>query len=331
MSLITDILRFTKEGIYCPKGDFWIDPSRKKNMAIITHAHRDHAAPGHIQYICHHDTGKLIKLFFGEKTPVTLLDYHESITINGVKITLFPAGHVLGSSQVLLEYNGMRCVVAGDYKTDDDGVIPSFETVNCDVFVTESTFAKPHYIWDDQNTVMDDMNHWWQSNREQGITSIVLAYSLGKSQRILKHVDHKIGTIYISEQIDRINKVYTSSGVTMPSCAVIETWLPPSDLEGSLIVVPSISQYLNLQTLVKKDVRRVSGWILDGWIANEGFALSDHADWDGLNTAVKATGAERIYVQHGFTSYYTKYLKEQGYEAYDTRQCIKRGTELELF
>jgi putative mRNA 3-end processing factor len=331
MVSVSDLIRFTKDGIYCPKGDFWVDPSRVKQTAVITHAHSDHARRGHKEYICHYDTGSLLKLFYGEKIPVMALGYGDTIDLNGVSVTLFPSGHILGASQALIEHEGLRVVVAGDYKVENDMITPPFVAVPCDVFVTESTFAKPHYNWEPQAIVFEEINNWWRDNQKKGYVSILLAYSLGKSQRLLGNVDPTIGRIFVSDQVKGINDIYEKASVNLPVCNVITDKTTASELEGSLVIVSSTKSYEVLNNLPLKDIKRVSGWVEDSWFGMDGFPISDHADWKGLNDAIIATGAERIYVQHGFTSYFTRYLKTQGYDAYDTDILKKRDGEIELF
>ncbi len=331
MSLINELISFTKDGIYCLIGDFWIDPNKVRPVAIITHAHSDHARRGHGKYICHSDTGELIKLFYGKDSNISALSYGEEILRNGVKITLFPAGHILGSSQVLLEYEGLRVVVAGDYKVGKDSASEPFVPVKCDVFVTESTFAKPHYTWANQDEVFDDINNWWTENKEKGIISVLSAYSLGKSQHILRNLDHRIGSIFVTDQINEINKIYIKSGYVMPQTSLLDAWTDETALKGSLIIAASLTNYPNVRAISNKDIRRVSGWAMDRGLGPEGFPISDHADWNGLNEAIKSSGAKRVYVQHGFTSSYAKYLRGEGYEAFDVSECIKKGMGLELF
>ncbi len=177
---LSEILKFTLNGIYFPKADFYIDPRKKVQNAIITHAHSDHARKGMESYIAHKDTAKLLKYFYGIKLQIKELEYQETIEINNVKITLYPAGHILGSSQVLLEYNGIKVVIAGDYKVVADNVSQPFETVKCDVFVTEATFAKTRYKWPDQDKVFNDINEWWKENKSKEKVSFISTYALGK-------------------------------------------------------------------------------------------------------------------------------------------------------
>lgn len=327
----TDLISFTKEGIYCPKGDFWIDPTRKKNIAVITHAHSDHARRGMGEYIAESSTAKLLKLFFGNETNVRSVEYGNPLTINGVKITLFPSAHVLGASQILIEYSGTKVIVAGDYKVEDDNISGNFEHVECDIFVTESTFAKPRYLWREQKHIFDEMNTWWKKNQNEGTISVLQAYSLGKAQRLLRNIDRKIGTIFTAPQIESINEIYRAAGKDLPETIILDSKIDPEYLEGSLIVTPSQKVFEELNIPFPLRVKRVSGWMLDNWFGSDGFVLSDHADWDGLNKAVTVSKAERVYVQHGFTAYYTKYLKSQGLDAHDVKDAIKRGSEFELF
>lgn len=331
---LSEIIKFTKQGIYCPKGDFWIDPSRKVNTAIITHGHSDHARRGHREYIVSKETGSLLKLFYGDKVRVIAPEYGEKFSINGVNVSLHPAGHILGASQVLLQYNGIRVVVAGDYKVENDNVTKPFETVQCDVFVTESTFAKPRYDWEPQDVVMTKINDWWRNNQKQGFLSILNAYSLGKSQRILKNIDSTIGRILVNEQTNGINEIYNIYDCRLPQTGIFSESTNPEDLQiDDLLIIPSSTlKFPNLQSIDRKSTAFVSGWVQDGWMyKGDGFAMSDHADWKGLLKAIHDSGAGVVFVQHGFTTYFTKYLKSIGLEAYDVKEAIKHEANIDLF
>jgi len=213
MSLVV----FTKMGFYCPQADVYIDPLRKVSKAIVTHAHSDHARPGMGHYLCESSGVEIMKLRLGKGISLQGLAYGETIFMNGVEIALFPAGHVPGSAQVRLSYLGEVWVISGDYKTLADGLSPAFESVRCHHFVTESTFGLPIFHWKPQDEVFRDMNAWWQENATNGLTSIMLGYSLGKAQRIMKYLDRGIGDVICHSAIADANVALESSGFTFGS------------------------------------------------------------------------------------------------------------------
>ena len=192
----SELLTFTPKGIYCAQADVFLDPTYAVERAIISHAHSDHARNGSRYYLSTKSSEPALRLRLGKNIPLETLPYGKEIIINGVTFSFFPAGHVIGSAQIRVEYKGEVWVYTGDYKLEDDGFAEAFETVKCDTFITESTFGLPIYRWKPQNLVFNEINQWWASNAAQGICSIILAYSLGKAQRIIKNVDHSIGSIY---------------------------------------------------------------------------------------------------------------------------------------
>ena len=315
MSLVV----FTELGFYCPQADVYIDPLRKVSRAIVTHAHSDHARPGMGHYLCHSSGVEILKLRLGKGISVQGLAYGETIFMNGVEIALFPAGHVPGSAQVRLSYLGEVWVISGDYKTVADGLSPAFESVRCHHFVTESTFGLPIFHWRPQMEVFHDMNTWWQRNAENGFTSIMLGYSLGKAQRIMKYLDRNIGDVICHSAIADANMALESSGFTFGSWteagkAVVD--FSSDSLSRSLLICPPNA--LNgplMQQIGKHSVANCSGWMAvrksKNWGGvDQGFVLSDHADWPQLIDAVSASGAEHVYVTHGFTEVFSRYLTE---------------------
>jgi putative mRNA 3-end processing factor len=260
-----------------------------------------------------------MKLRLGKGTSVQGLAYGETIFMNGVEIALFPAGHVPGSAQVRLSYLGEVWVISGDYKTLADGLSPAFESVRCHHFVTESTFGLPIFHWKPQDEVFRDMNAWWQENATNGLTSIMLGYSLGKAQRIIKYLDRGIGDVICHSAIADANVALESSGFTFGSWteagkAVVE--FGSELLSRSLLICPPNA--LNgplMQQIGKHSLANCSGWMAvrksKNWGGvDKGFVLSDHADWSQLLEAVSASCAEHVYVTHGFTDVFSRYLRE---------------------
>lgn len=200
------MLKFDSKGIYCEQAGIYIDPWLPVDKALITHAHSDHARPGSKFYMCHDDTVALLRLRLGADINVSGIAYHESFNINGVTISFHPAGHIIGSAQVRLEYKGEIWVVSGDYKLQHDGVSQPFEPVRCHHFITESTFGLPIYTFPSPSEVHNDINNWWQKNLEQDVNSVIIGYALGKAQRIIHHLNDDIGPIYTHGAVDNINR-----------------------------------------------------------------------------------------------------------------------------
>lgn len=313
------LLEMTPAGLYCPQADVYIDPSKKVERAIITHAHGDHAKRGMGSYLCHTYSDEVLRYRLGKNIKIQTMDYGATTTINGVKIGFFPAGHIPGSAQVRLAYRDEAWVVTGDYKVEDDGVSTAYEPVPCSHFVSESTFGLPIYKWQDQAVLLASINHWWSNNRAQGINSIIHAYSLGKAQRLIALLDHSIGDIFIHHNIYETNQSLAKY-ITLPACKKMQDYKKANDL-GSLIISPQLGfDFLAIKKFAPYLTAECSGWML---LENQrlrrkadaAFALSDHADWDGLLYAIHATGAQNIYLTHGYTQQLSRYLNERGYNA----------------
>jgi putative mRNA 3-end processing factor len=318
---LNNLLDFTKKGIYCSRADVFIDPCSSVDKAIITHAHSDHARVGSKFYLAHRKCVPIIKHRLGNNIHAEGIDYNEVLDINGVKISLHPAGHIPGSAQIRLEYKGEVAVVSGDYKLEDDGFTEAFEPVKCNTFVTESTFGLPVYKWKKQEEIFNEINNWWKRNKERGMTSVICGYSLGKAQRILFNVDNSIGKIFGHGAVTMINEIMINEGASLTSITKVNSSHTKKDFEGALIIAPpSVAGSSWLNKFASYSLGYASGWMnVRGFKRRQGidrgFALSDHADWTGLNQAVKETGAEKIYVTHGYTSVFVKWLRENGYDA----------------
>jgi putative mRNA 3-end processing factor len=315
------MLTLTDAGLYCPPGDFFVDPWQPVSRAVITHAHADHARPGSTQYLCARAGEAVLRRRLGPEAVVQSLEYGEGLRIGDVHVSLHPAGHILGSAQVRLETAGHVVVVSGDYKTTSDPTCASFEPIRCHTFVTESTFGLPIYRWPDEASVFAEINDWWRENQRQGQASVLFAYSLGKAQRLLAGLDLDIGPIYCHGAVEAVNEDYRASGVELPPTLRIGAE-KGRDFAGALILGPPSAQRTPW-------VRRfgdyasafVSGWMLVRGArrrraVDRGFILSDHADWQGLMDAIHATGAGRILVTHGQITPMVRWLREQGLEAY---------------
>ncbi|MDB5227203.1 MAG: exonuclease of the beta-lactamase fold involved in processing [Bacteroidota bacterium] len=308
------MLKFDRYGIYCEPARIYIDPWKPVERAIITHAHSDHARWGNKHYLAHHFTVPILKLRLGD-IAVQGVEYGETFTINGVQISLHPAGHIPGSAQVRLEYQGKVWVVSGDYKLQHDGISTPFETIKCNHFVTESTFGLPIYKFPESEYLEDAINTWWQNNRAQGNNSVIIGYALGKAQRIIKHLDPSNGAIFTHGAVGSILNAMKGINLQLPETLYASAFTKKDD-QGSIIVAPPSA----IGTPWLKRFLPFSLGICSGWMqlrgarrrrgADRGFALSDHADWNQLNTAITNTGAENIYVTHGYKSSYARWLRE---------------------
>jgi putative mRNA 3-end processing factor len=313
---MSNLVSFTDKGLYCEKGNFYIDPWKPVDKAIITHAHGDHARFGSKNYLCHTFTKPILRLRLGENNYQTL-QWNEPVFINGIKVSLHPAGHIIGSSQVRIECNGEVWVVSGDYKTEDDGLSGKFEPLICNTFITESTFGLPIYKWKPQQLIYDNIINWISKNKENGKTSLLLAYSLGKAQRVLQAIKETAQTIYAHGAVFNMQQMLIDNGWKLTTVERITPDTPKELLKGTVVVAPPSAD----GTPWMKKFHPYSVGICSGWMqvrgnirrrnADAGFALSDHADWDGLLQTIKATEAERLFVTHGFQSAFSRYCNEE--------------------
>lgn len=315
-----NLIQFTNKGIYCPKGKFYIDPWRPVDLAVITHGHADHARWGMKKYLCHHFTKPILQSRIAPDIKIQSVEYGEILNINGVKVSLHPAGHIIGSAQIRLEYKGYVAVISGDYKIQNDGLSTPFEVVKCNEFVTESTFGLPIYNWLSVEDINKNLQNWVLRNRENGKTSVFIGYSLGKAQRIMKAVED-LGKIYVHYSIGKLNEAFENVGISLPEYEVPNFFEDKSHLDGEIIILPPAL----LDSNIIRKIPNAATAICSGWMqvrgsrrwrsADAGFAVSDHADWNGLLTAVKATEAQLVHVTHGQTAVFSKYLNEIGIQS----------------
>ena len=327
------LLKFTPASIYCPSADIHIDPWKPVDRAIITHAHSDHAKPGCKHYLAHKDSESILRLRLGEDLSLQTVEYGEEFQINGVRFSMHPAGHILGSAQVRVENKGEVWVASGDYKLQNDGFATPFEPVKCDVFITESTFGLPIYKWPEQATVMNDIREWWLQNRLQGKTSVLMGYSLGKMQRLIHNLQPFDGPVYAHGATYNLNERLRAAGFNLPFIPLITKDTDRKLLKGALVLAPG--SVLNT-SWIKKFEPYSTGYC-SGWMAvrgaknrkaiDRGFVLSDHADWNDLDTAIAETNAQKIYVTHGFTDTYARWLNEKGIEAAEVKTMYGQEEE----
>lgn len=314
------VLSFTERGIYCAAGGFYIDPWRPVEDALITHGHADHARPGMKRYLSTEAAAPVIRHRLGQ-IALDTVRYGEARRIGDATVSFHPAGHVPGSAQIRVEVAGEVWVASGDYKVVDDGLSEPFEPVPCHAFITECTFGLPVFNWTPEPEVRASLNDWWSANAAAGRPSLIGAYSLGKAQRILAAVDPSIAPILTHGAVENTNVVLRTQGYTLPDTELVTPDTKAKDFPGALVVAPP-------SALGSAWARRFTGAstaFASGWMAlrgvrrrrsaDRGFVMSDHADWAGLNTAIAETGAERVFVTHGYTSVFRNWLQSQGFDA----------------
>ena len=316
-----DLVVARPEGLFCPPGNFYIDPWRQVERAVITHGHSDHARAGHTHYLAAAAGEGILRKRLGADINLLSLEYGESVNHHGVNLSLHPAGHVLGSAQVRLEYKGEVWVASGDYKVEDDGICAAFESVPCHTFITESTFGLPIYQWQPQSEIFADINQWWQGNADNNRTSVLFCYAFGKAQRLLSGLNPNIGPILVHGAVEPLNRVYREAGVNLPHTQYVSDMQDTSQIRKSIVLAPPSAQ----STPWMKRFGDYSDAFASGWMqlrgtrrrrgVDRGFIMSDHADWPGLQTAIMATGAERVFVTHGQVHTMVRWLNEQGLDA----------------
>lgn len=336
---MTDLLRVTDAGLYCPAGDFHIDPWQPAARALITHAHADHAQGGSAAYLAAEPGVPLLRVRLPADATIEGVAYGQRRRIGATEVSFHPAGHVLGSAQIRIASKDHVLVVSGDYKLAPDPTCEAFEPVACDTFVTESTFGLPIYHWEDPAKSIAAILAWWVANREQRQASVLFAYALGKAQRVLAELarttDALPGPIYVHGAIDRINAAYRDAGVSLPPTVCVVDAPSGTDWSQALILAPPSARGSRwLTRFVPAATALASGWMairgprrragLD-----RGFALSDHADWPGLNAAISATGAQEVWVTHGYREELVRWLVERGVpaRALETRFSGEAGAD----
>ncbi len=320
-----DLVRTTDRGLWCEKGGFHIDPWKPVDRAIVTHAHADHTRPGSLRYLSSERGAGLVRqrTSLGRHGPVCVesIPYGERRRIGDVTVSLHPAGHVLGSSQIRVEHRGEVWVVGGDYKVDPDPTCEPFEPIRCDVFITESTFGLPVFQWPSPESVASEVMRWWTDNASAGRTSLLCAYALGKSQRLLAgllpHLADAPGSIAVHGALDKLIPPYLAQGIKLPETRYASEEVA-KDIKGSgLVIAPPSSN----GTPWMRKFGDVSTGFASGWMTlrgprrrrnfDQGFVVSDHADWKGLLSAIEATGAPRVLVTHGYVDTLVRYLSEE--------------------
>ena len=330
---MSEAITLTSKGLYCQAGDFYVDPWKPVERALITHAHADHARPGSKQYHTAASGVGLLKKRLGDNTDILAHGFGHRVRLGDAVASFHPAGHVLGSAQIRIEAGGEVWVISGDYKTDEDPSAERFEPVPCDVFVTEATFALPVYRWDPIDLVMDQLMRWWSANAAAGRSSVVFCYALGKAQRLLAEIGRRTNRgIYVHGAIDALLPCYRETGIALPETMPVLDQPKGASFKGELVIAPpSAFGTPWMQKLGDAGTAFASGWMrVRGHRrrrgVDQGFVLSDHADWPGLLSTIEATGAKKVFATHGYSDTLARYLREQGIEA-EPLQTLFEGEE----
>jgi putative mRNA 3-end processing factor len=317
----TSLVTTTKRGLYCPPGDFYIDPVKAVQTAVVTHAHGDHLREGSARVLMAAPGLGIARKRLKDARNVVAMDYGAPFTLGPVTVSLHPAGHILGSAQVRLEHAGEVWVVSGDYKRQPDPTCAPFEPLECDVFISETTFGQPQFVWPDTPAVIGNIVRWWQINRERGKNSVLFCYALGKAQRVLAEMlGHTREPVHVHGEIATLVEVYRAAGIQMvPTVQVTAT--TAAQLRGALIMAtPTMSRSSWLRRLGSGTRAFCSGWmLLEGESGRRGydmgFVVSDHADWPALVQTCRESRARRILLMHGRTDRLAAHLVELGLDA----------------
>jgi len=290
--------------------------------SVITHGHGDHARVGNGHYLATSASAGILRARLGADINLQTLEYGEVIDHHGVRLSFHPAGHVLGSAQVRLEYRGEVWVASGDYKVEPDGTCTPFEPVRCHTFITESTFGLPIYRWRPQAEIFAEVNQWWRANQAQGLASVLYSYAFGKAQRLLHGLDPEIGPILAHGAVEPLNRVYREAGIRIPETHYAGDFKKsdPTLRRALIIAPPSAGGSTWIRRFGEHSDAFASGWMMLRGTrrrrgVDRGFVLSDHADWPGLLWAIEQTGAERVMVTHGSVATLVRYLRDQGLDA----------------
>lgn len=315
-------MRTTPAGLYCEPGDFYIDPLQPVPRAVITHGHGDHARAGNGQVLATAETIAIMQARHGEAAAGAMqpLAYGENLSIGAVQVRLMPAGHVLGSAQILLDYQGSRVVVSGDYKRRPDPTCAPFEPQNCDLFITEATFGLPVFRHPPDRQEIDKLLHSLALFPER--CHLVGVYALGKCQRVLallRHAGYE-EPVYLHGALIGLTELYERLGVSLGPVLPV-TGVAREALKGRIVLSPpgAIADIWS-RRLPDPVVALASGWMRVRQRAKASgvelpLVISDHADWDELTVTLDDVAADEIWVTHGREEALVHYATKQGYRA----------------
>ena len=311
----------TEAGPFCPAGGFHVDPVRPVDLAVLTHAHADHARPGSRRYLAAGASVGVLRHRLGE-IDLRAVPYGEPLQLGGATVSLHPSAHVLGAAQVRVEVDGEVWVVTGDYKRDRDPTCAPFEPLACDVLITEATFGLPVYVWDDPGEVARRILAWWRS--DPGRPSLLFGYAFGKAQRLLAELataaeasGEPLGSIKVHGAVDALLPAYRAAGVELPQTVKVGSDADDGRHDGALVLAPPGAH----RSAWTRRFEAPQTAFASGWMAvrgqrrrrgyEQGFVLSDHADWPGLLRTVEESGADRVFVTHAGSEVFADYLKDE--------------------
>jgi putative mRNA 3-end processing factor len=314
------LLRVTDRGLYCDAGDFFVDPWAAVDRAVVTHAHGDHVASGCRAYLTAEPGVPVLRRRLDPAARIRGTAYGAALEIGGVRVSLHPAGHILGSAQVRIEHAGEVWVVSGDYKTEPDPTCTAWEPVRCHTFVTECTFGLPVYRWPAPASVFDEIHAWWRANQAAGKASLLFAYALGKAQRLIAGLDPAIGPILTHGAVEGLTRAYREAGVPLPPTTHAAVSDRASWPRAIVIAPPMADGSAWARRFGPQSTGFASGWMAvrgarRRQAVDRGFTISDHVDWPSLLAAIDATGAARVWATHGYTGVLARWLRERGLEA----------------
>lgn len=301
---VNNFINVTKSGLYCAAGDFYLDPRKRVHKAIVTHAHADHAVPNSGNIYCTRNTKNLMLARYGNKvlSRYHLTEYRDTIAFNDVKVTFFSAGHMLGSCQVLMEFEGLRYLYTGDFKTQPDESAGSFDPVAADVLITETTFADPSVKHPDVKEEVERINTISQQ-------IIIGAYAMGKAQRINRLLSNhcRDRAVFVHPQICRFHKVYEEAGVEIGKWQTYRRKEYIDSGNGVFIAPPSeLRRYSR-----SGNVHRMfaTGWKKSWFACDSILQISDHADWFDLLDVIDKVKPKQIFTLHGDGTHLKKHLE----------------------
>lgn len=313
-----EILKLTPAGLYCEAGDFYVDPVRKVARAVITHGHSDHARAGHEAVLATKETLAVMAARYGEKytTAPQTARYGETIELGTARVTLKPAGHVIGSAQIVIEVEGKRVIVSGDYKRARDPTCPPFEPVNCDIFITEATFGLPVFRHPPAEREVAKVLHSLSLFPDR--PHFIGAYSLGKAQRLialLREAGHD-DPIFADKATERLCALYAAHGVPLGDIRALDG---AGTLNGR-IVIGAPGRDLFPAGTTAPVTAFASGWMRTRKRARSAnvdlpLIVSDHADWDELTATVREIAPGELWVTHGAEAALVHWTKAQGIRA----------------
>ncbi|MGY4516153.1 ligase-associated DNA damage response exonuclease [Lysobacter sp. HA18] len=317
----SDLVVLRREGLYCPQGDFYIDPWKPVERAVITHGHGDHARPGNAEYFAARDGLPILRWRLGEQAYRTF-EYGESFEIGDARVSFHSAGHVLGSAQVRIEADGQVWVASGDYKRQHDPTCAPFEVVDCDTFITEATFGLPIYRWPDTSDVAREIVEWRDHCASRGEAAVLLCYALGKAQRVLAELAMWTDRpVFVHGAVAAGVQVYRDAGIRMVETLPVSETAKGAEFAGELVIAPPSAA----GSLWMRRFRRAQTGFASGWMRvrgnrrrrnyDRGFVVSDHADWPDLMRTIRETGASRVIATHGNTDAIIRALIEEGIAA----------------